>query len=462
MASHAAAHGAACEAYRRVLSPADSCGAAAPPPPPFWDVIVLLVADAEQAKQFGDDIAMRVQAGVVPNVKYHCFADGPRRIGNGGALIQAIAKLALIYPPEDIERFRTLILPCGGYSKRLPQWGPRGKLFAPLPAPRPGGDEPMCMFDAKLMSYVSLVGRLPPGTVYLGWSDCLEFFDAAGVELDREGFTVLGHVDTMAHGCSHAVLVAEGLDPECVRSATYPVKHFFEKPSVEQMREHGAVFSSSHASPGQRDAVIVDSDFFLCAATARLLAAFYGAHEPLRFEIDSGSHMLQAITTPAAAPLAAGAGLDEGERLRAELKAHLHAHAVGLSAAVLVPSTFYHIGSLEEYRHYYAVSGVPEVCSERAVFSTGSGLHGAQEGCLLHSTMEAGSVVGAGSVVEYAQLSQGVQIGRACPGPSSYYKGIPSFPSNITREIPSLPSARRALLTLQVDPGSLYRCGRSD
>jgi hypothetical protein len=74
--------------------------------------------------------------------------------------------------------------------QRLPQWGPRGKIFSRVAvtmSDSPADPEPLTMLQLKLMNYLDLVPRLAPGSVYIGWSDLLLFFDAEGIDFHRPG-----------------------------------------------------------------------------------------------------------------------------------------------------------------------------------------------------------------------------------------------------------------------------------
>ena len=125
----------------------------------FFDAVVLLASDDTQARSFDRAIEERRSLRQLPCAEYRCFADGESKIGNGGALMKALVALEDEFG-SALDEMRILLLPCGGYSTRIPQWGPRGKIFAPVPYPRIsidaiGPSGPATMLEMKLMNYVN-------------------------------------------------------------------------------------------------------------------------------------------------------------------------------------------------------------------------------------------------------------------------------------------------------------------
>jgi len=83
-------------------------------------------------------------------------------------------------------RLRILIVHAGGDSRRLPAYGPCGKIFVPIPGE---SDQavPLTIFDRLLPTYLAL----PPNTagkgqVVVASGDVLLFFDSSKVKFDRE------------------------------------------------------------------------------------------------------------------------------------------------------------------------------------------------------------------------------------------------------------------------------------
>ena len=89
-----------------------------------WDVVVLLVQDEDQQRQFEEDLKRREKMGKIPSgSKYHVIPDNAQRCGNGGAIINTLAVLSGMYSEKELDEFKVLLLPCGGATnpQRLPQ-----------------------------------------------------------------------------------------------------------------------------------------------------------------------------------------------------------------------------------------------------------------------------------------------------------------------------------------------------
>jgi hypothetical protein len=90
------------------------------------------------------------------------------------------------------------------------------------------GKEPLDMLDIKLMNYLDIIPAIPAGTVYVGWSDLLLFFDTQGIDFTKRGFSVFAHPGDVAYGVAHAAFVVG--DDAAKRSisrneaGTYPCK----------------------------------------------------------------------------------------------------------------------------------------------------------------------------------------------------------------------------------------------
>eukprot|EP00937_MAST-01D_sp_MAST-1D-sp2_P006967 g6967.t1 len=477
-----------------------------------FDIVVLMVQDDAQASAFRAEVEAGVEAGLYPRQsRYHFFPDRPEKCGNGGAIIASLHALAQEYTDRQLDEARVLLLPCGGYSQRLPQYGPRGKIFAPVPfvlpdsgaarVGEPGGCAPPCtMLQLKLLGYLDIVERMPPGASFVAWSDVLVFFDAgdgaasdagggvgdgagdgarhgtemgraqvtgAGcLDLGRPGFTVFGHTGSVDYGVAHAVMVLEPGDAARALSsghtATYACRHFFEKASERTLRAAGAVIAAGVGAGAQEERVIVDSDFLFDRETARLLLRFHAKHAPFKAgdDIDAGSHMQMAsarpfrdpgaqTSPPAPAPpplfarlcapcqsaISAFLGDARAQSTGRALFDFIAARGVPLHTALLLPSTFYHIGTMAEYLQHYT-RGIPELGGATLAFTaeegTGSERAGAssqelgqgqgqgqrqgqgqgQGRCALHSLFRTGARQAPGSIVEFCRLGEGCDIGE--------------------------------------------------
>ena len=322
---------------------------------------------------------------------------------------QALAALEVEFGAATLDTKKTLVLPAGGYSTRLPQWGPRGKIFAPVAYARVDTGSsaeiaPATMLEMKLMNYVDLLPHLPAGSVFFAWSDMLVFFDPEGLDFNAPGITVCAYPSTVAYGSRHAVLAlgAEAQrDAPSGRSFTCECTAYLEKASEEKMRSVGAVF----ATPSGGEAVIVDADLHFDGATCRMLAAFWRENElgaTLREEIDSSSDMLEQLG--AGAPPSALHAAGDTTSIVAKMHAAMRAAAIPIHAAVLQPASVLHIGTCGEYVDGYC-AGIAELGGATRMFNKllcAAPL--SAKACIMHSVLTGDCRCAAHSVVEYSSL----------------------------------------------------------
>ncbi len=136
------------------------------------------------------------------------------------------------------ERLRILIVHAGGDSKRLPPYGPCGKLFIPIPG---GTDAALgtTIFDRLIPAYLELpapeAGR---GQVVVASGDVLLTFDAAEVRFAAEGMTGIGCPADPEVAARHGVYC---------RDEDGRVRLFLQKPSVAEMRAKRAIDAHGRA-----------------------------------------------------------------------------------------------------------------------------------------------------------------------------------------------------------------------
>ncbi len=129
---------------------------------------------------------------------------------------------------------RILIVHAGGDSKRLPPYGPCGKIFVPVPGESDSALG-VTLFDRLIPTYLEL--PLPAsahGQVVVASGDVLLAFDAANVRFAADGITGIG--------CLAGPEVAKNHGVFC-RGADGRVKSFLQKPSLEKQRSAGAINS---------------------------------------------------------------------------------------------------------------------------------------------------------------------------------------------------------------------------
>jgi galactokinase/mevalonate kinase-like predicted kinase len=168
-----------------------------------------------------------------------------KRIGSGGSTIFALLKVLskeLRTPSlttitssiikETLDRLRILIIHAGGDSRRLPSYGPCGKIFTPIPG-RSDSALGLTIFDRQFPIY----RELPPsdsekGQIVVTTGDVLLFFSPQVVKFRGKGVTGLGSYISPEQAKNHGVFSA---DPKG------EVQYFLQKPSVSSQRKKGAI-----------------------------------------------------------------------------------------------------------------------------------------------------------------------------------------------------------------------------
>ena len=118
-----------------------------------WDYLILTASNDRQAAGYESQLAVRRRAGLLPEVGTALVVADPlgKRVGSGGSTLYCLMRVleAEIQRtgssgqrlPVRCERIlrglRILILHAGGDSRRVPAYGPCGKIFSPVPGPSP-------------------------------------------------------------------------------------------------------------------------------------------------------------------------------------------------------------------------------------------------------------------------------------------------------------------------------------
>jgi fucokinase len=208
-----------------------------------WDYLVLTASNAAQAEAYETQLRLRRECGMLPQVREALVvADiGGKRIGSGGSTLLCLVR---IVERERRRRGRTegvaailrelriLIVHAGGDSRRLPAYGPCGKIFVPLPAPGPA-PVPAALFDRLVPGFLAL----PPGAPGRGQAvvvagDALIRLDASQVDFSKTGLTALGCYAAPEEASRHGVF--------CF-SPDGAVSLYLQKPSLAVQRAHGAI-----------------------------------------------------------------------------------------------------------------------------------------------------------------------------------------------------------------------------
>jgi len=211
-----------------------------------WDYLIVTASNGAQGEAYRSQLETRGQLGLLTGVRQFMVVSDPegKRIGSGGSTIQCLMEIlnrrgpaggAPAEPAEwlDVLRsLRILIVHAGGDSRRLPAYGPCGKLFVPVP-----GDSDSALgttlFGRQLPTYLALP-VMPAGTgqIVITAGDVLLIFQPEEVHFASKGLTGLGCFASPQQAAGHGVFCPAG-DGQ--------VRLFLQKPSAQQQVDMGAV-----------------------------------------------------------------------------------------------------------------------------------------------------------------------------------------------------------------------------
>ena len=345
---------------------------------PWWDAVVLTASSVRQAERYTDEIERRRRESKIPPAVYLAVPDaGDRRIGSGGATLNALRALA----PKlgrGWQDARVLIIHSGGDSRRLPQYSLSGKLFGALPVLTPWG-EVSTVFDEFLALASAWAERLPSGLVVAS-GDVVLTFDASELDWSRPGATGVALRQPPEVGSQHGVYVAD---------ATGRVYTFLQKPSEAEVAGAGGVL------PG--GLVAVDSGLirFDPALTTELaaLGASMGDNVPF---MDLYRHFTMALTGQWRAPV------DDHPVLQ-----RLHSILAGQPFwCSVLDGNFTHVGTTQSFHRLVTeetqFSRLYEA-RQRLQVATPEGVRSA--GVIIDSVLAPGSELGAASIAIECNLS---------------------------------------------------------
>ncbi len=264
-----------------------------------WDYLVLTASNALQAEAYERQLTARKQLGLLPKVRDAFVVPdiGGRRIGSGGSTLWCLLEILErersvrgipIGTSDAIEHalrpLRILIVHAGGDSRRLPAYGPCGKIFVPLPAATDSGNTgplPPALFDRLVPAFLALpAGRAGEGQVVVTSGDALIFLDTAQVEF-KLGLTAVASFATPEEASRHGVFC---LGPDST------VSLYLQKPSLATQAALGAI-GANGMTPLDIGVMNFDS-----AGAAALLNAFEVASGPegrLDFSERSSARILE-------------------------------------------------------------------------------------------------------------------------------------------------------------------------
>ena len=212
-----------------------------------WDYLIVTASNAVQATAYEAQLRLRQQLDLLPRVRrVEVVADlDGRRIGSGGSTVYAIEQVLNFECPaappdfEDtaavtavLRDLRILIVHAGGDSRRLPAYGPCGKIFVPVPGESQTGLA-MTLFDRLVPAFLDLPEGLPDqGQTVVAAGDALIQFDASNVRFPDKGMTALASYATPEEASRHGVFCLE---------AGNAITLYLQKPSLPEQQASGAI-----------------------------------------------------------------------------------------------------------------------------------------------------------------------------------------------------------------------------
>ncbi|KAK2835643.1 hypothetical protein Q5P01_016127 [Channa striata] len=288
----------------------------------------------------------------------------------------------------------------------------------------PLGDPLYQMLELKLAIYVDFPCEMKPG-ILVTCADDIELYSIAEEEIlrfDKPGFTALAHPSPLSIGTTHGVFVLDSHKMSTnSEMETISCLQFLHKPSIDTMRDCGAVLKrqSSCFSLSDSEFVYTDSTYYVDFDTAESLLNVLKDLGTLQCEIDAYGDFLQALGPKATIDYTNNtANVTKEERGLVEVRQKIFhlLHGTPLNVILLNNSKFYHIGTTSEY--LFHLTEDVALRSELGLLSSAfsSNMNKPSEGsfgsCVMYSVLDSTCSVGSGSVVEYCRLGAGVSIGE--------------------------------------------------
>jgi fucokinase len=310
-----------------------------------WDYLIVTASNARQARAYEAQLRLRRELGLLAEVR-ECFVAADledRRIGSGGSTVyclkQAIERERGQAAEDVLRRLRILIVHAGGDSRRLPAYGPCGKIFVPVPGETHTG-LPATLFDLVVPAFLGLPEGAPGrGQIVVASGDALVRFDASNVRLDRPGMTVLGCYAEPAEASRHGVYCLGAGDS---------ITLYLQKPSFEEQQAAGAI---SAARKTALDLGVMSLD---AEAAAVLLNRFDLAGEAreriLRYGLDLYREICCAMGSAATVESYIRSARGSGSMWSGEMLAAVYPflHAIPFHVQLVPDSSFLHFGSTRQ------------------------------------------------------------------------------------------------------------------
>ncbi len=212
-----------------------------------WDYLIVTASNDRQAAMYRQQLAQRWELGLLQGCRQVLVVPdvGAKRMGSGGSTLLCLLEVLShevqgrdrhIGTPqlwlEALRRLRILIVHAGGDSRRLPAYGPCGKVFMPVPG-ESDSCLPLTLLDRQLPTYLELpTCREGLGQVVITSGDVLLRFDPTRIRFDTEGIVGLACAASPDQASRHGVF-------GCGENGR--VRRFLQKPSPAEQQAAGAV-----------------------------------------------------------------------------------------------------------------------------------------------------------------------------------------------------------------------------
>ncbi|XP_057697351.1 fucose-1-phosphate guanylyltransferase [Corythoichthys intestinalis] len=404
----------------------------------FWDVVVVTAADERQKDAYELQIREKMDRKELPlGIDYKVFSDPAGcKIGNGGSTLCALQHLSDLYG-KTLSQMKLILIHAGGSSQRLPSASALGKIFTAMPL----GEPLYQMLELKLATYVDFPAHMKPG-VLVTCADDIELYSIAvdeNVTFHKPGFTALAHPSPLSIGTTHGVFVLEPCeDTDWSEMENRTCSRFLHKPSVDKMRETGAVCPRrSCCSPlSDNEFVYTDSTYYVDFGTLQRLLEVRKEVGPLECEIDAYGDFLQALGPKASIEYThntANVIKEDVSLVEIRQKIFRLLRGTPLNVILLNNSKFYHIGTTTEYLLHLTKDDAlrSELGLLSSAFSVDPKEKADSPSCVMHSVLKPSCCVGDGSVVEYSKLGNGVSIGRSAVVSNCWVSAGTSVPDGV-------------------------------
>jgi fucokinase len=211
-----------------------------------WDYLIVTASNERQAAAYETQLHSRRELGMLRDVRNVLVVPDPggRRVGSGGSTLFCLLEVLRQHlregagrsSPETWEQvlgeLRILIVHAGGDSRRMPAYGPCGKIFIPVPGENDGALY-LSLFDRLVPTYLALAKPVEgPGQIVMASGDVLLRFDPTAVRFAGDGMIGLACRAAPEQASRHGVFC---------RGQGHLVRLFLQKPAVEQQKEQGAI-----------------------------------------------------------------------------------------------------------------------------------------------------------------------------------------------------------------------------